>query len=102
MAREIVTYVPVVNGKDSGHFRSFKNAFFDFVGRTEKLRDQGAALSLECRSTQAPTMTLDFERVYALGEKTHLLKDGKVNFAAPEPSETMVNDAFAHAADKAA
>lgn len=99
MAREIATYVPVINGKAVGHYRSFKNAFITFAAHAEA---SGPAVThyIERRSTQAKTMTLDSEQAYAFAKRIGLCTDGKVNFAASEPSETIINDMFVAAADR--
>lgn len=91
MVQEIVAYVPIVDGEEWAEYRSFKNAFFDILGRQQK---SNRCFVLERRSNQLPTTTLTYEKVYSLGENTGLSKDGKRNWGAVEPAEEVILAAF--------
>ena len=91
MVQEIVTYVPIVDGEEWAYYRSFKNAFFDILGRQQK---SNRCFVLERRSNLLQTTALTYEKIFALGESIGLSKDGKRNWGAAEPKEEVILVAF--------
>jgi hypothetical protein len=91
MPKEILTYVPIVDDEEWAEYRSFKNAFIYIVARQ---RRSSRCFRLECRSTQSPTRTINYEEVYVLGVSLGLIKDGKINWGSGEPAEEMILAAF--------